>query len=202
MSPRRNWDSPNPSLASECVPSPPKPKGRGHNSPAGEGLGESQLQRLEKSLALCLLCAYIRRHCCVESLKAKIDAMFKRRKDDMFVWNKLCFFVRWPFLVVGVESGWVGRLPEHQQRRLVTEPDDEPARRVRRRREIRWNVRLKKRWYIKPVLRINDILVWIRTRGSMPLKVFESIFTSFFKDKKSRRSQKTVEIKVFLTIFV
>jgi hypothetical protein len=26
-------------------------------------------------------------------------------------------------------------------------------------------------------------------------------FTSFFKDKKSKRSHKTVEIKIFLTIF-
>jgi hypothetical protein len=33
-------------------------------------------------------------------------------------------------------------------------------------------------------------------------KVFlHSTFTSFFKDKKSKRSHKTVEIKVFLTIF-
>jgi hypothetical protein len=31
--------------------------------------------------------------------------------------------------------------------------------------------------------------------------LFEGTFTSFFKDKKSRRSHKTVEIKVFLTIF-
>ncbi len=38
MSPRQNWDSPNPSLASECAP-PPGTKGR-----------------LVKSLALCLLC--------------------------------------------------------------------------------------------------------------------------------------------------
>jgi hypothetical protein len=29
---------------------------------------------------------------------------------------------------------------------------------------------------------------------------FECTFTSFFKDKKSKRSQKTVEIKVLLTI--
>ena len=35
--PRRNWDSPTPSLASECAP-PPETKGGG---PAGEGLGES-----------------------------------------------------------------------------------------------------------------------------------------------------------------
>jgi hypothetical protein len=31
--------------------------------------------------------------------------------------------------------------------------------------------------------------------------LFEGNFTSYFKDKKSKRSHKTVEIKVFLTIF-
>jgi hypothetical protein len=31
--------------------------------------------------------------------------------------------------------------------------------------------------------------------------LFEGAFTSFFKDEKSKRSHKTVEIKVFLTIF-
>jgi hypothetical protein len=31
--------------------------------------------------------------------------------------------------------------------------------------------------------------------------LFEGTFTSFFKDKKSKRSHKTVEIMVFLTIF-
>jgi hypothetical protein len=58
MSPRRNWDSPNPSLASECAP-PPEPKGGGAHSPAGEGLGEPQFRRLEKKLStlptLCIL---------------------------------------------------------------------------------------------------------------------------------------------------
>jgi hypothetical protein len=53
MSPRRNWDSPTPYLARECAPGT---KGWGAFSPAGEGLGESQFRRLEKSLALCLLC--------------------------------------------------------------------------------------------------------------------------------------------------
>jgi hypothetical protein len=54
MSPRWNWDSPNPSLASQCAP----PPGTFHPHPsrAGEGLGESQFQRLEKKLiALCLV---------------------------------------------------------------------------------------------------------------------------------------------------
>jgi hypothetical protein len=32
--------------------------------------------------------------------------------------------------------------------------------------------------------------------------LFEGTFTSFFKGKKSKRSHKKVEIKVFLTIFV
>jgi hypothetical protein len=31
--------------------------------------------------------------------------------------------------------------------------------------------------------------------------LFEGTFISFFKDKKSKRSHKTAEIKVFLTIF-
>jgi hypothetical protein len=31
--------------------------------------------------------------------------------------------------------------------------------------------------------------------------LFEGTFTSYFKDKKSKRSHKTVGIKVFLTIF-
>jgi hypothetical protein len=31
--------------------------------------------------------------------------------------------------------------------------------------------------------------------------LFEGTFTSFFKDKKSKRSHTTIEIKVFLTIF-
>jgi hypothetical protein len=38
MSPRRNWDSPNHSLASECAP-PHGTKGEGAHSPAGEGVG-------------------------------------------------------------------------------------------------------------------------------------------------------------------
>ncbi len=42
----------------EC-PSPQNQRGEGAHSPAGEGLGESQFRRLEKSLALSLLCAQI-----------------------------------------------------------------------------------------------------------------------------------------------
>ncbi len=70
------------------------------------------------------------------------------------------------------------------------------------------------------VLRIHDILVWIRIQilpfssltFKTPIKTylkksfsayyyFAVTFTSFFKDKRSKRSHKTVEIKVFLTIF-
>ncbi len=78
MSPRRNWDSPTPSLANECAPPqtkggsgyhipsselglspPPPPKasvppspnqrgGGGTHSPAGERVGKSQFLRLEE----------------------------------------------------------------------------------------------------------------------------------------------------------
>jgi hypothetical protein len=55
MSPHWNWNSPTPLAASECA-LPPGPKGGGAHSPAAKGVGESQFQRLEKRLALCLLC--------------------------------------------------------------------------------------------------------------------------------------------------
>jgi hypothetical protein len=42
-------------LSPPCVPLPPNQRGVAH-SPAGEGVGESRFRRLEKSLALCLLC--------------------------------------------------------------------------------------------------------------------------------------------------
>ncbi len=55
MSPRWNWDSPTPLAVGECA-LPPVPKGGGAHSPVAIGVGESQFQRLEKRLALCLLC--------------------------------------------------------------------------------------------------------------------------------------------------
>ncbi len=62
MSPRRNWDSPTPSLASECAP-PHYTKGGGTHTPAGEGLGESQFRRLEKRLStLPTLCSSLSVH--------------------------------------------------------------------------------------------------------------------------------------------
>ncbi len=99
---------------------------------------------------------------------------------------------------------------------------------------------IKEHLMIEAVLRIHDILWWIRIRirGSMPLTngsgsrfgsgsrillfsaltfkmptkklfkkkfffilLFEGTFTSFSKGKKSKRSHKTVDLKVFLTIF-
>jgi hypothetical protein len=46
-----------PPLSPASVPLPPEPKGGGGaHSPAAKGLGEFQFRRLEKSLALCLLC--------------------------------------------------------------------------------------------------------------------------------------------------
>ncbi len=66
--------------------------------------------------------------------------------------------------------------------------------------------------HLEAVFRIHDSVVWIQVqiRGSRPLTkkffcllLFEGTFTSFFKDKKSKRSysHKTVGIKVFPTIF-
>ncbi len=59
MSPRWNWDSPTPLAASECA-LPPVPKGGGGGGTLAccKRVGESQFQRLEKRLALCLLCAF------------------------------------------------------------------------------------------------------------------------------------------------
>ncbi len=63
MSPRRNWDSPKSqplSLSSECAPLPPRTGERGGTLACGWGVGRvSKFWRLEKSLALCLLCAFI-----------------------------------------------------------------------------------------------------------------------------------------------
>jgi hypothetical protein len=51
MSPRRNWDSPNLSLPSECAP-PPRTGGRGAQCTLASGCGvESQFRRLKKKLS-------------------------------------------------------------------------------------------------------------------------------------------------------
>jgi hypothetical protein len=51
MYPRRNWDSPNPSPASECALPTPRTEGWGAHSPAAKGVVEFQLRRLEKKLS-------------------------------------------------------------------------------------------------------------------------------------------------------
>jgi hypothetical protein len=57
MYPRRNWDSPTPSLASECAPPPGiKGGGGGHTRQRVRGWGSPNSNDLKKSLALCLLC--------------------------------------------------------------------------------------------------------------------------------------------------
>jgi hypothetical protein len=58
MSTRWNWDSPTPSLASECA-LPPRTKGWGGHSPAAKGWGSPNSVDWGKSLALCLLCVLI-----------------------------------------------------------------------------------------------------------------------------------------------
>jgi hypothetical protein len=58
MSPRRNWGSTTPSLASECAPPPRTKGGEGHTRLWVRGWGSPNFE----SLALCLLCGrYIHR---------------------------------------------------------------------------------------------------------------------------------------------
>jgi hypothetical protein len=60
MSPLLNWDSPTPSLASECVLPPGTNGGEGGaHSPAMGGWGSPNSDDWRKSLALCLLCAAV-----------------------------------------------------------------------------------------------------------------------------------------------
>ncbi len=47
-----------------CPPPGPKGGAGGAHSPAAKGVGKSQFQRLEKRLALCLLCGWITTTCC------------------------------------------------------------------------------------------------------------------------------------------
>ncbi len=57
MSPRRNWDSPNPPPASECALPPPQTKGLGgHTRLRLKGWRSHNSDDCRKSLALCLLC--------------------------------------------------------------------------------------------------------------------------------------------------
>jgi hypothetical protein len=57
MFPRRNWDSPTPSLASECAPPPGTKEEGGHTRLRASGWGSPNSNDWRKSLSLCLLCA-------------------------------------------------------------------------------------------------------------------------------------------------
>jgi hypothetical protein len=117
------------------------------------------------------------------------------------------------FLIFGVIFALLDPDPDpHINADPDTDPDPKP-----------WSEYVCRAHVCKPVLRIHDILVRVRFRGSMlfssftfktPTKInlkksisalkillFEGTFTSFFKYNKSKRSYKTVGIKVFLTFF-
>jgi hypothetical protein len=67
MSPRRKWDSPTPSLTSECAPLPGTNGGRAH-SPAGGGWGSPNSDDCRNSIAPCLFCGWYESaplHACV-----------------------------------------------------------------------------------------------------------------------------------------
>jgi hypothetical protein len=51
------------------------------------------------------------------------------------------------------------------------------------------------------IIDLQDSKKKLITKKFFCILLFEGTFTSFFKDKKSKRSHKTVKIKVFLTIF-
>jgi hypothetical protein len=60
MSPRRNWDPPTPSPASDCAPPPRTGGGGGAHSPAEvRGWGSPNSDDWRKILALCLLCDFM-----------------------------------------------------------------------------------------------------------------------------------------------
>ncbi len=61
MSPRWNWDSPTPSLASECAPPPGTKRGGGHTRLRVRGWGSPNSDDWRKSLVLCLLCVLLPR---------------------------------------------------------------------------------------------------------------------------------------------
>jgi hypothetical protein len=56
---------------------------------------------------------------------------------------------------------------------------------------------------LEPAIFINDLKDANKKlfENFFPILHFKDTFISFFKDKKSRRSHKTVDIKVFPTIF-
>ncbi len=67
-------------LSPASVPLPPEPKGWAH-LPAGDWLGGSQFGRLEKSLALCLLCVKEYVHCYLKR-EGLVDVLCTSNKKD------------------------------------------------------------------------------------------------------------------------
>ncbi len=59
MSPRRNWDSPTPYLASACAPPTGTKEGGGHTRLRVRGWGSPNSDDWRKSLELCLLCVVL-----------------------------------------------------------------------------------------------------------------------------------------------
>jgi hypothetical protein len=98
MSPRRNWDSPTPYLATASVPLP-RNRGGAH-SPVAEGSGESQYRRLETSLALYyLLCG--QRHGSGSASLHRENTVRKTLIFLMFCYFLLTFYL-WKDVIVPV----------------------------------------------------------------------------------------------------
>ncbi len=75
MSTRRNWDSPNPSPASECALPPDQMVVEGHTRLRLRGWGSSNSDDWRKSLALCLLCDCMVHYTEYHEFKVRIYAL-------------------------------------------------------------------------------------------------------------------------------
>jgi hypothetical protein len=124
MSPPRNWDSPTP-LSPASVPIPPELKGGGAHSPAGEGLVESQFRRLEKSLALCLLCGSIPAYS--DNVESGGRQMEQRWKKVLKTKNLKCVIFAYIFAQVRGCGIWAANLPgqvfQHDQQKQTRQED-------------------------------------------------------------------------------
>ncbi len=103
MSPRRNWDSPNPSLASECAP-PPKTWG-GHTRLGGGGRGPNS-DDWRKSLALCLLGAdstAVKTQLCGWSLDPPVIRYWFPDIIVWVMWSGWSFATTIPWLILGFD---------------------------------------------------------------------------------------------------
>jgi hypothetical protein len=104
MSLRRNWDSPNKSLASECDP-PPRTGGGGAHSPAGEGLGSPNADDWRKSLALCLLCDFTYERISPPNNKTiSIDIIMPEAACSLFIVQITLWSLIWRTLPIALED--------------------------------------------------------------------------------------------------